>query len=334
MKILMYSVRDHEKPAIKKWLEANPGVQIDLCNEALSEDTVCKAKEYDGIAIQQTNSIGGKAVYSTLKEYGIKQIASRTAGVDMIDLKTASDSNILVTNVPAYSPNAIAELAVTHTMNLLRNIKTLNKRIAYGDYRWSADLIAREVRSVTVGVVGTGKIGRTSAKLFKGLGANVIGYDAYPDKKLEENNFLTYKESLEDLLKEADVVTLHTPLLESTKHMINKNNLKYMKPDAFIVNTGRGGIINTEDLIEALEQNKIAGAALDTFENEGLFLNKVVDPTKLPDPQLDKLLKMDQVLITHHVGFFTTTAVQNIVDTSLDSVVEVLKTNNSVNKVN
>ncbi len=100
----------------------------------------------------------------------------------MIDLKTASDSNILVTNVPAYSPNAIAELAVTHTMNLLRNIKTLNKRIAYGDYRWSADLIAREVRSVTVGVVGTGKIGRTSAKLFKGLGANVIGYDAYPDK--------------------------------------------------------------------------------------------------------------------------------------------------------
>lgn len=182
MKILMYSVREHEKPAIKKWLEANPGVQIDLCNNALSEDTVCKAKEYDGIAIQQTNSIGGKAVYSTLKEYGIKQIASRTAGVDMIDLKMASDSNILVTNVPAYSPNAIAELAVTHTMNLLRNIKTLNKRIAYGDYRWSADLIAREVRSVTVGVVGTGKIGRTSAKLFKGLGANVIGYDAYPDK--------------------------------------------------------------------------------------------------------------------------------------------------------
>ena len=116
--------------------------------------------------------------------------------------------------------------------------------------------------------------------------------------------------------------------------MINKNNLKYMKPDAFIVNTGRGGIINTEDLIEALEENKIAGAALDTFENEGLFLNKVVDPTKIPDPQLDKLLKMDQVLITHHVGFFTTTAVQNMVDTSLDSVMEVLKTSDSVNKVN
>ena len=334
MKILMYSVRDHEKPAIKKWLEKNPDVKIDLCTEALSEDTVCKSKGYDGIAIQQTNSIGGEIVYSTLKKYGIKQIASRTAGVDMIDLNLASANDILVTNVPAYSPNAIAELAVTHTMNLLRNIKTINKRIAFGDYRWSADLIAKEIRSITVGIVGTGKIGSTSAKLFKGLGANVIGYDAYPNKKLEDEGILTYKNSLEDLLKESDVVSLHTPLIESTKHMINKNHLQYMKPDAFIVNTSRGGVINTKDLIEALEQNKIAGAALDAFENEGLFLNKVIDPTKIPDPQLDKLLKMDQVLITHHVGFFTTTAVQNMVDTSLDSVVEVLKTNDSINKVN
>ncbi len=323
-----------KKPAIKKWLEKNPDVKIDLCTEALSEDTVCKSKGYDGIAIQQTNSIGGEIVYSTLKKYGIKQIASRTAGVDMIDLNLASANDILVTNVPAYSPNAIAELAVTHTMNLLRNIKTINKRIAFGDYRWSADLIAKEIRSITVGIVGTGKIGSTSAKLFKGLGANVIGYDAYPNKKLEDEGILTYKNSLEDLLKESDVVSLHTPLIESTKHMINKNNLKYMKPDAFIVNTSRGGVINTKDLIEALEQNKIAGAALDAFENEGLFLNKVIDPTKIPDPQLDKLLKMDQVLITHHVGFFTTTAVQNMVDTSLDSVVEVLKTNDSINKVN
>lgn len=334
MKILMYSVREHEKPAVKKWLEANPEVQIDLYDGALSEDTVSKAKGYDGIAIQQTNSLGGETVYSCLKQYGINQIASRTAGVDMIDLKMASAYNIIVTNVPAYSPNAIAELAVTHTMNLLRNIKAINKRIAFGDYRWSADLIAREVRSITVGVIGTGKIGRTSAKLFKGLGANIIAYDAYPDKKLEEDNLLTYKESLEDVLKEADVITLHTPLLKSTKHMINKDNLKHMKSDAFIVNTGRGGIINTEDLIEALEEKKIAGAALDTFENEGLFLNKIVDPTKIPDPQLDKLLKMDQVLVSHHVGFFTTTAVQNIVDTSLDSVMHVLKTSDSINKVN
>ncbi|EJO5347693.1 D-2-hydroxyacid dehydrogenase [Clostridium botulinum] len=334
MKILMYSVREHEKPAITKWLNENSDVEITLCNEALSEDTVDKVKGYDGIAIQQTNSIGGELVYSTLKKYGIKQLASRTAGVDMIDLKLASDNNIIVTNVPAYSPNAIAELAVTQTMNLLRNIKTINKRIAFGDYRWSADLIAKEVRSITVGVIGTGKIGRTSTKLFKGLGANIIAYDAYPNKKLEESNILTYKDSLEDVLKEADVVTLHTPLLESTKHMINKDNLKYMKKDAFIVNTGRGGIINTEDLIEALEENKIAGAALDTFENEGLFLNKVINPTKIPDPQLDKLLKMDNVLITHHVGFFTTTAVQNMVDTSLDSVVDVLKTKDSMNRVN
>lgn len=252
----------------------------------------------------------------------------------MIDLKLAASKGLIITNVPAYSPNAIAELAVTQTMNLLRNMPKISKRIAFGDYRWSADLIAKEVRSITVGVIGTGKIGATSSRLFKGLGANVIAFDAFPNKKLEQENILSYRNSIEDVLKEADVITLHTPLIESTHHMINKDNLKFMKPDAFIVNTGRGGLINTEDLIEALEENKLAGAALDTFEHEGLFLNKEVDPTKIPDPQLDKLLKMEQVLITHHVGFFTTTAVQNMVDTSLDSVMQVLKTGDSENRTN
>lgn len=333
MKILMYSVREHEKPAIENWLKENKSdIQIDTCSDFLSESTVCKAQGYDGISIQQTHSIGGDSVYTSLKDYGVRQIASRTAGTDMIDLQLARSNGIIVTNVPAYSPNAIAELAVTQTMNLLRNIPKINRRIAYGDYRWSADLIAKEVRNCTVGIVGTGKIGSTSAKLFHGLGANVIAYDKYPNENLKD--IITYKSSVEEVLTESDVVSLHTPLSESTQHMINKDNLKLMKKSAILVNTGRGGLVNTDDLIEALENRELAGAALDTFENEGLFLNKEINPTKVPDPQLDKLLRMDQVLITHHVGFFTVTAVQNIVDSSLDSSIDVLTKGTSPNRVN
>ncbi|MCQ4698411.1 D-2-hydroxyacid dehydrogenase [Paeniclostridium sordellii] len=332
MKILMFSAREHELPAISKWIEENENnIQVDTIKEGLSSLTVDKAKGYDGISIQQTNLINEPIVYEKLKEFGIKQIASRTAGVDMIDLDQAVKNDLIITNVPAYSPNSVAELAVTQTMNLLRNMHLIYRNVHAGDFRWSANLIAREVRSITVGIVGTGKIGSTAAKLFKGLGANVIAFDAYENESLKD--ILTYKDTLEDVLKESDVVSLHTPLTEETKHMINKDNLKLMKKNSYLVNAGRGGIINTDDLIEALEKGIIAGAALDTFETEGTFLNQIIPHHDLTDPQIKKLLNMENVLFTHHIGYFTTTAVDNIVSISLDCVKDVLNTGNSANNV-
>ena len=332
MKILMFSTREHELPAIAKWIEENGNnVQVDTIEEGLSSVTVDKAKGYDGISIQQTNPIDDAIIYEKLKEFGIKQIASRAAGFDMIDLDQATKNDLVITNVPAYSPNSVAELAVTQTMNLLRNMHLINRNVNTGDFRWSANLIAREIRSTTVGIVGTGKIGSTAAKLFKGLGANVIAYDAHPNEDLKE--ILTYKDSLDDLMKEADVVSLHTPLNENTKHMINKDNLKLMKKDAFLVNTGRGGVVGTDDLIEALENKDLCAAALDTFETEGTFLNKVIPHHDLTDPQVKKLLNMENVLFTHHIGYFTTTAVDNLVSTALNCVKEVLATGDSVNNV-
>ena len=332
MKILMFSAREHELPAISKWIEENENnIQVDTIKEGLSSLTVDKAKGYDGISIQQTNLINEPIVYEKLKEFGIKQIASRTAGVDMIDLDQAVKNDLIITNVPAYSPNSVAELAVTQTMNLLRNMHLIYRNVHAGDFRWSANLIAREVRSITVGIVGTGKIGSTAAKLFKGLGANVIAFDAYENESLKD--ILTYKDTLEDLLKESDVVSLHTPLTEETKHMINKDNLKLMKKNSYLVNAGRGGIINTDDLIEALENGIISGAALDTFETEGAFLNQVIPHHDLTDPQIKKLLNMENVLFTHHIGYFTTSAVDNIVSKNLDCVKVVLNTGNSANNV-
>ena len=332
MKILVFGARDYEEPVIKKWSEEHKDVQVDIYPENMTEENVVKAKGYDGISIQQTNYIDNPYIYETLKDAGVKVIASRTAGVDMIHFDLVNENGLIVTNVPSYSPNAIAELAVTQAMNLLRKTPLVKKKVCEGDYRWIAELLGTEVRSITVGVIGIGKIGATAATLVKGLGANVIAFDQYPNSDL--NDILTYKDSLEDLLKEADLITLHTPLLEGTKHMINKDTLAIMKDGAYIVNTGRGGLINTGDLIEALESGKIRAAALDTFETEGLFLNKKMNPGELTDPEINKLLSMEQVIFTHHLGFFTSTAIENIVYSSLSSAVEVIKTGTATNRVN
>ncbi|MDN3955869.1 D-2-hydroxyacid dehydrogenase [Sporolactobacillus laevolacticus] len=328
MKFLMYGVQDHERATIENWANQHQ-VEIATTSDFLSEDTVAQSKGFDGICIQQPIALGGPNLYTQLKSNGIKQIATRTAGYDMIDLNEAEKNSLLVTNVPAYSPYAVAELAVTQAMQLVRHIPEFNKRVAGKDFRWSG-LISREIRSLTVGIVGTGRIGATAAQLFKGLGAKIIGFDQYPNDRL--NGILDYRPSLEDVLKEADIISLHTPLFDSTRHMINKSTLKLMKNSAYLINVARGGLIKTEDLIEALENGEIAGAALDTFENE-LMINKDLSKQPLNDPLLSKLLDMEQVLLTPHVGFFTETAIQNIVEGALDSVVEVLKTGTSKNLV-
>ncbi|MCL1632724.1 D-2-hydroxyacid dehydrogenase [Sporolactobacillus sp. CPB3-1] len=328
IKILMYGVQSHEQEIIAQWAKKH-SAEVHTTADMLSEHTVAAADGFDGICIQQPIALGGPNVYAQLKSYGIRQIATRTAGYDMIDLKEAEKNGLVVTNVPAYSPYAVAELAVTQALQLVRHIPQFQKRIADNDFRW-AGLLSREIRSLTVGIIGTGRIGATAAKLFKGLGATVIGFDQYPNQQLSE--VLDYRHSLEDVLKEADIVSLHTPLFDSTRHMINKNTLKIMKRSAYLINIARGGLINTADLIDALETGQIAGAALDTFENEE-FINKNLGDRKLDDPYLEKLIAMDQVLLTPHVGFFTETAIRNIVEGALDAVSEVLETGTSKNRV-
>ncbi|MDF2911333.1 MAG: lactate dehydrogenase, partial [Sporolactobacillus laevolacticus] len=213
MKLLMYGVQEHEKETIRLWAEKHQ-TEITTTSDFLSEETVAQTKGFDGICIQQPIALGGPNLYAQLKSNGIHQIATRTAGYDMIDLNEAEKNDLLVTNVPAYSPYAIAELAVTQAMQLVRHIPEFNRRVSAKDFRWSG-LISKEIRSLTVGIIGTGRIGRAAAELFKGLGAKVIGFDQYPNDQL--NGILDYRPSLEDVLKESDIVSLHTPLFDSTR---------------------------------------------------------------------------------------------------------------------
>ncbi len=331
MKILAYMVQPYEEAAFKKWMDET-GVEVVLEKGLLTAESVEMAKGFDGVTTQQVIPMKDEAIFNKLEEYGIKQIASRTAGVDMFDGELAKKHNVAVTNVPGYSPNAIAELAVSHASMLLRNVKKVYKAMKTGDFSWNHALLGREIRNCTVGVVGTGRIGCTAAKIYKGYGAKVIGYDKFRNEAAEE--LLEYKDTLEDLLKEADIVTLHLPLLPDTYHLINKDNIKFMKEGAILVNTGRGGLLNIDDVIEGLESGKIFGAGIDVLEDEPLYVNQIVDKGKITGKACEKLQEMDNVIFTPHYAFFTDEAISNIVSTALNNIKTQVETGELVNTTN
>ncbi len=332
MKILAYMVQPYEEAAFKKWHEER-GIQVDILKkELLTVETVEKAKGYDGVTTQQVIPIKDEAIFAKLEEFGIKQISSRTAGVDMFDGDLARKHNVAITNVPGYSPNAIAELAVSHATQLLRNVGKVRKAMTTGDFSWNHELLGREVRNCTVGIVGTGRIGLTAAKIFKGYGAKIIGYDVYKSDAAAE--VLEYKETLVDLLKEADIISLHLPLIDSTHHIINKDNITHMKEGAILVNTGRGGLLNIDDVIEGLESGKIFAAGIDVLEDETLYVNQKIDNSKIAGKAAEKLQKMDNVVFTPHYAFFTDEAISNIVSTALDNLKTQFDTGKLVNATN
>lgn len=331
MKIIAYHVQEYEREAFANWAKNN-NIEVVLEDGLITAESIEKAKGFDGVSTQQVIPVKDEEIYKKLQEYGIKQISSRTAGVDMFDLKVAKEHGVAITNVPRYSPNAIAEMAVTHAMSLLRNIRHIETMQRNGNFRWAKKVISKEIRSCVVGIVGTGRIGLTAAKLFKGLGATVIGYDEFRNPNAE--GVLEYRDSLDALLSEADVVSLHLPLTEGTHHLLNKDNIKNMKKGAILINTGRGGLIDVDAVIEHLESGHLKAAGLDVLECETLYVNQEIDMKKLEGSPVPKLMEMDNVALTGHYAFFTETAVDNMVSTSLDNIkyqVETGKLQNSMN---
>lgn len=332
MRILAYHVQPYEEKAFKNWADRN-NVEVAIEKGLLTNESVELAKGFDGVTTQQVIPVKDEEIFKKLKEYGISQISSRTAGVDMFELDLAREYGVAITNVPRYSPNAIAELAVTHAMQLLRNVGHIRSAHKKGDFTWNKDLISREIRNCKVGIVGTGKIGLTAAALFKGLGANVIGYDAFRDEE-GAKDILEYRDTVEELLNEADIVSLHLPLTEDTHHIINKERIAHMKDNSILVNTGRGGLVNVEDVIEALESGKLFGAGLDVLECETMYVNQKIDPCKIEGTVVEKLMQMDNVVLTGHFAFFTETAVDNLVSTSCDNIKNTIETGSIQNCMN
>ena len=320
MKIILLSVRDDELPAINQWQEKHPDIELQTSDWELHPDTVDRLQGFDGVIIQQRSQIGDE-VYPELKRLGFKQLTSRTAGFDVINMPLATANNLKVSNVPAYSPHSVAELALTHTMRLIRQLPLFDARMQEQDFRWQG-LQAAEISSLTIGIIGAGRIGSTTARIFHSLGAKIIANDTKPNHELDD--ILTFK-TKEEVLQEADVVCLHVDLNETSKNLIDAQALSLMKPSAYIVNECRGPVVDTDALIQALEKKQIAGAALDTLTGEENFFNVDLRGKEIPSEQLKKLRSMDNVIITPHIGFYTNIAVQNMVDISLDDAVSLIQ---------
>lgn len=327
-KILMTSVRSDEEQAIRHYAEKN-NVEIVISRDDFYPETLPDLTEIDGLVIQQTAKIGGDQQFYHHIAKQITQIATRTAGYDMIEVDLAKKAGLKITNVPAYSPRSVAEMALMQILRLLRHTPEFDKRIANNDFRWTG-LQAREIHSVTIGIVGVGRIGGTLAKLLNSIGVNVLGYDTDRDASLCD--VITYV-TKDELLAQSDVISLHVDLNETSIHLLSEADFLKMKKGVLLINASRGPVINISDLITFLENGQVGAVALDTVENESGVFNHDLHGQGVQDARIQKLLSMSNVIITPHVGFFTNIAVKNMVDISLDDTLMILNGQSSPHEV-
>ncbi|ARJ51337.1 D-2-hydroxyacid dehydrogenase [Staphylococcus lutrae] len=331
-KIKVFDVREDERLALEQWALAHQGeVEIECIEGALDEQQIAQFTDVDGITISQTTTFNSQ-FYALLADKGIFHIAQRSAGYDQFDLAAANLENVKISNVPSYSPQSIAEFAVTRTLELVRHTAQIDRNMAQHDFTWNLNLQGRTIESLTIGVLGTGRIGRRAAKIFKGFGAKVLAYDIAPDEQLKD--ILTYVDSLEALIQQVDVLTLHIPGSKENYHVVNESVLKQAKPGLLLINAARGSVLDTQALIRGLNEGRIAGAAIDTYENEGAYFRHDWGHRQLEDDTLQLLLEHDHVLLSPHVAFYTDEAVKNLVDIPLDDVLSFIHTRQAENIVN
>jgi len=314
MKALVYSIRPFEKNHLQK---ANRHHDLVFAEYALNPVTAEKAKGCEAVVLF-TSDIADKKTLELLKEGGVKFIATRSAGYDHIDIEAAKNLGIKVANVPGYSPYAVAEHAVLLMLALNRNLVMANDLFRKNNFLLD-NLAGTELHSKTVGVIGTGKIGETVIKILNGFGCRILAHDIYERKELEQKLNFTYC-VLDTLLSEADIITLHVPLNAHTKYLIDGSKFKKMKRGVMIVNTSRGAVINTVDLIASLENGQVGAAGLDVYENEKPLYFKDLSAATISDEKFNKLKSFPNVLMTAHQAFLTDTALQDISDTTISNL--------------
>lgn len=256
------------------------------------------------------NDVLDRPCLRALAEGGARHVALRCAGFNQVDLAAARELGIAVTRVPAYSPHAVAEHTVALLMTLNRKIHRAHNRVR--EFNFSlAGLVGFDLYGKTVGIVGTGKIGRCTAQIFRGFGCEVIAYDPFPQNEWALDNKVTYA-AFDDLLARSDIVSLHLPLTPQTHHLLNAETLACMQPGAYLLNTSRGKLVDTHALIESLKAGHLGGVALDVYEEEeGIFFEDL-SARVLLDDELSRLISFPNVLITSHQAFLTHEALSEI----------------------
>ena len=260
------------------------------------------------------NDTADAEIIDGLAKNGVKLLALRCAGYNNVDL-AAAKGKMKIVRVPAYSPYAVAEHAVALMLSLNRKIHRAYWRTRDGNFSLHG-LMGFDMHGKTAGIIGTGKIAKILIKILKGFGMNIVAYDLYPDYAFAEEQGITYT-TLDELYKQSDIISLHCPLTDKTKYLINDISICKMKDNVMIINTGRGLLIHTNALIEGLKNKKIAAAGLDVYEEEGDYFYEDKSDKIIDDDVLARLLSFNNVIVTSHQAFFTTEALHNIAETTL-----------------
>ena len=301
----------------------------DLSSEVLTFNNISQFKDYEIIS-SFINSQFSKEVLDQLPN--LKLIATRSTGFDHIDLNYCREKGIMVSNVPTYGSHTVAEYTFGLILCLVRKIYDAYHRVRETGAFDVSGLKGVELYGKTIGVVGTGRIGTNVIKIANGLGMKILAYDKYPNDELEQQLNFTYV-SLEELFKQSDIITFHVPYNNETHHLLNKNNINLIKSGAYVINTSRGGVIETEALYQALKNKQIAGAALDVLEEEGsikdeqeLLIQKELTNETLKTTLMNHIfIDLDNVIVSPHNAFNTEEALENIVTTTIENIESYLK---------
>lgn len=315
MKILFYDTKSYDRESFDKKLADFPTIEIDYVKGDLAPKSAVMAKGYDAVCAF-VNSDVGRETLEVLHKHGVGLVLMRCAGFNNVDLDTAKRLGIKMLRVPGYSPEAVAEHAMLLALAANRHIHKSYVKVRENDFSLGG-LMGINFYQKTAGIVGTGKIGAAMARICHGFGMKVLAYDVYPNTSLD---FVEYV-SLDELLEKSDLVSLHCPLTEETYHLINRDTIQKMKDGVILVNTSRGALVKTDDLIEGIRAHKFFAVGLDVYEEESANVYEDRSDEILEHSTTARLLSFPNVIITSHQGFFTEEALDAISQTTLENAV-------------
>lgn len=315
IKVAFFDAKPYD---IESFKQNNPHDYIDFrfFDYHLTEETAEITRGYDAVCIFVNDQVN-KNIARSLKDNGVKLITVRAAGYNNIDLEAVFEK-INVTRVPAYSPYAVAEHIAALILSLNRKIHKAYYRTRDNNFNING-LLGFDLHGKTAGIIGTGKIGSILCRILHGFGMKLIAFDKYPKQELSEKYDLQYVEK-EELLRQADIISLNCPLTEETVHLIDKTAIAQMKDGVMIINAGRGQLIDTPALIDGLKTKKIGSAGLDVYEEESEYFFEDFSDSFIDDDVLARLISFSNVLITSHQGFFTREALRNIAETTCQNI--------------
>lgn len=328
MKIAFFDTKPYDKLSFNRYSESS-GIEFKYYETKLNEDTVYLAHGFDGVCVFVNDTVNA-FVIDKLAEMGVKVIALRCAGFNNVDMKYAF-GKIHVVRVPAYSPYAVAE----HTMALLlTSIRRIHK--AYNrskEFNFSLNgLTGIDLYGKTVGIIGTGKIGKVFVNICRGFGMKVLAYDKYPDRSIEDENRIKYV-SMDEIFTNSDIISLHCPLNDETYHLIDENAIDKCKKGVIILNTSRGALVDAEALLNGIKSRKIGAACLDVYEEESDLFFEDNSGHIMEDDTLARLISMPNVIVTSHQAFLTEEALENIASTTVNNITDMLIKNQCANEL-